>query len=493
MVGIKHAKVVTQANNAAYDVSTTNWNVEHTIDDASIPFKKLEDDVLSADYVIYKSGSTYYALPSRIGGTKYSDDDGISVLQAANDALSTTGGTILLKCRISNASAPFVMGSATVELPFTLIGSGVWTGITLANGVNDSIIKTRGGVLGFAANGFQTIANMTLDGNAAGQAAGHGINFCAYYSLIDNVMVTNCKESGINVTGVDAAHTAVDNALRNVHSYSNATGFSMINYGSDVSISSSRLFYNSQDGIYQQAGNLMLTNSSIYGNTRYGIYQLGSIWSEITGNWFGDNTSVDIYIASSGGFQSGNTNIIGNSFYCTTKAGGWGPPIIFLDGSGAFPINNVNIVGNDFWSTTVLCGSALWFDPDVTSANVANNSISGTFGTGPIHLDAGSVLKISGNTGYNPVGNIANPYPVAAGYLNDTAGAQAFPTTATNYTVNHSPKLVTIYGGTITSVSIDGVATGQSGAGTFAAYHLNPGQVLNVVWTVQPSSVVYAC
>ena len=109
-------------------------------------------------------------------------------------------------------------------------------------------------------------------------------------------------------------------------------------------------------------------------------------------------------------------------------------------------------------------------------------------------VNAGAVLliRIEDNPDYNPRGNVANPYTVAAGYLRDVAAAQAFPSSGVNYTVTESPKEITIYGGTITSVSIDGVATGQAGAATFAAYSLRPGQILNVVWAVQPSSVVYA-
>ena len=100
----------------------------------------------------------------------------------------------------------------------------------------------------------------------------------------------------------------------------------------------------------------------------------------------------------------------------------------------------------------------------------------------------GNQSRVSHIVGYNPVGNIANPYSVGAGYLLDVAGAQAFPTTHTNYTVGHSEKLVTIYGGTVTQILVDGVATGL----TSGAFQLKVGQVLHVDWTGQPSSQVYA-
>jgi parallel beta-helix repeat protein len=98
------------------------------------------------------------------------------------------------------------------------------------------------------------------------------------------------------------------------------------------------------------------------------------------------------------------------------------------------------------------------------------------------------LVTVIGNRGYNPHGNVATPYPAAAGNISDKAAAQAFPTTHTDYTIVHSPKLITIYGGTVTQILIDGVVCGL----TSGAFRLEPGQVLHVDWTGQPSSVVYA-
>jgi hypothetical protein len=102
-------------------------------------------------------------------------------------------------------------------------------------------------------------------------------------------------------------------------------------------------------------------------------------------------------------------------------------------------------------------------------------------------LPIGNLTRIYQNVGYNPQGNLANPYPAAAGYLLDTAGAQAFPTTHTTYTVGQSRKLITIYGGTVSQILIDGVVCGL----TSGAFCLDVGQTIHVDWTGQPSSAVY--
>jgi len=107
--------------------------------------------------------------------------------------------------------------------------------------------------------------------------------------------------------------------------------------------------------------------------------------------------------------------------------------------------------------------------------------------TGSLSVVGGATV-VKNNRGYSPLGVVVNPYRVAAGPLLDVAAVQAFPTSAVNYTVGHSPKLVTIYGGTVTSISVDGTVTGL----TSGAFRLEAGQVFNVVWTVQPSSLVVA-
>jgi hypothetical protein len=110
-----------------------------------------------------------------------------------------------------------------------------------------------------------------------------------------------------------------------------------------------------------------------------------------------------------------------------------------------------------------------------------------TLGT-PAHATNFRVHTVN-NWYYNPIGNVATPYSAGAGYLRDSAGAQAHPSNATLYTVVESPKLINIGGGTISAILIDGVATGFT-SGTFA---LSPRQTFQVNWTVQPTiSTVYA-
>lgn len=161
--------------------------------------------------------------------------------------------------------------------------------------------------------------------------------------------------------------------------------------------------------------------------------------------------------------------------------------ILLDDYNATHSISNI-ITGNQIWSDQAnLPRYGINEATADQNYNIIKNNIVANAATTRIR-PLGPNTRLEDNDGYNPVGNIATPYPAGAGYLLDVAAAQAFPTSNTNYTVGQSPKFITIYGGTVTSISIDGVATGLTSGG----FYLKVGQILNVVWTGQPSSQVYA-
>ena len=69
------------------------------------------------------------------------------------------------------------------------------------------------------------------------------------------------------------------------------------------------------------------------------------------------------------------------------------------------------------------------------------------------------------NSGYNPVGIIANPW-AASGHLTNDGGGDLNPTSGQLYTVRQSPKTIIITGGKVTGIEVDGTPTGLS-AGVF--------------------------
>jgi hypothetical protein len=106
----------------------------------------------------------------------------------------------------------------------------------------------------------------------------------------------------------------------------------------------------------------------------------------------------------------------------------------------------------------------------------------------PITLNgAGSVLTY--NAGYNPVGTIANPWPVNNGDLtNEVIGGGSDPQSAKVYTVRHTPKTIVVNGDTILQININGVDTGLTGG----VFKLGVGETIAINYDVAPITAVFA-
>jgi hypothetical protein len=101
-------------------------------------------------------------------------------------------------------------------------------------------------------------------------------------------------------------------------------------------------------------------------------------------------------------------------------------------------------------------------------------------------------IYISDCDGYNPVGVITNPWSGAgtsAGLYNVSAQStpQAFPKSNSVYTVRQTAKRITISGGTVSQIQINGTMIGQ----TAGSWLLEPGETIKVTHTVNPTGVVY--
>jgi hypothetical protein len=91
------------------------------------------------------------------------------------------------------------------------------------------------------------------------------------------------------------------------------------------------------------------------------------------------------------------------------------------------------------------------------------------------------------NSGYNPVGVLANPWRPTGDLTNDESGS-ADPVSGQLYTVRQSPKTVIITGGAVTQIAIDGTPTGLL-AGVFK---LGIGETIAVTYSALPTTKVAA-
>ncbi len=367
--------------------------------------------------------------------------------------------------------------------------------LTLANGVNDHMFD-------FGNTHYCRLEDLRLEGNSANNVTSSGIFAnVGYDHEIKSVSSMRFARYGLEISSAQTGLTVRDSYFE----YNVLSGAYIRAY--QVFLDQCDFFGNIQHGCElvgyiadpiadgQRGLNATLSRCRFEGNTLSGIHLAEDVYNhpiqeaQIVNSTVVANKQHGILMEGARKCIIANNTIRDNSQQTNNTYDG-----IHLKASAGFNcLKNIisdNQIYSSAWAKTQRYGIRE-NDANQTQNTVYNNTILGN-STGQVSLQ-GAGSRAEGNLGYNPVGNIANPYPVAAGILADVAAAQAFPTTATNYTVAHSPKLITIYGGTITSVSIDGVATGQAGAATFAAYFLKPGQILNVVWTVQLSSSVYAC
>jgi hypothetical protein len=119
---------------------------------------------------------------------------------------------------------------------------------------------------------------------------------------------------------------------------------------------------------------------------------------------------------------------------------------------------------------------------------IIQNSLAAT-ATNPISL-RGSASVAANNSGYNPIGNIPDPWPAhGADLTNNVAGGQPAPRSGVPYTVRHSAKTVVVTGGDVQQILINGVITGL----TTGVFKLGLGETIAVTYnSPAPVTAVFA-
>jgi Right handed beta helix region/Pectinesterase len=144
------------------------------------------------------------------------------------------------------------------------------------------------------------------------------------------------------------------------------------------------------------------------------------------------------------------------------------------------------ITGNNFSETVPNAAIAMAGSSD--NWQITQNYLDDS-ATDPVSLrGAGSV--VINNAGYNPVGNIPDPWPASGGDLtNDVSGGSPNPQSGTVYTVRHSPKTIVVTGGDLSQITINGVDTGL----TAGVFKLGIGETIVVTYDMLiPTSAIFA-
>jgi hypothetical protein len=97
---------------------------------------------------------------------------------------------------------------------------------------------------------------------------------------------------------------------------------------------------------------------------------------------------------------------------------------------------------------------------------------------------------VKNNFGYNPVGNISNPWPSSGTDLTNTVAAgNPDPQSGVAYTVRHTPKSIVVTGGDVSQILINGADAGS----TAGVFKLGVGETITITYNASsPATLVFA-
>lgn len=183
--------------------------------------------------------------------------------------------------------------------------------------------QTNTSVLTLSRCPYSQIVGLRIDGNKkrqTGSALGNGLVFRAtYFSIIDRVYISNCKNSGIMLVGYydgtlfrgcDEVH------ITNSFFQSNNGAGVMIDSVADVNIHSSNIEFNAGNGVTVlcstdiPSGNIDISHNQILSNEGHGVEVLdGSSRSMINSNHVRNNGKTGIRYVTGKQFWMMNNNI----------------------------------------------------------------------------------------------------------------------------------------------------------------------------------------
>jgi len=232
-------------------------------------------------------------------------------------------------------------------------------------------------------------------------------------------------------------------------------------------------FHTGSDGA-MITGNLITGVQSIAGTLGIGIHldSSGTSRHTITGNVIKQCEGSAIR------GEGGNNDVVvsGNVIDGTN--------VVVPDASIVFhSAERITITGNKILNNQT--GNPIGMKGSSKDWHIADNSFTQNNNDSPAPLSIDST--VINNSGYNPIGTIANPWRTTGDLTND-GGGSADPLSGRLYTVRQSPKTIIIADGAVTQIAIDGAPIGLS-AGVFK---LGIGETIAVTYSSVPTSKVVA-
>jgi len=435
-------------------------------------------------YSIFMSGSTVEAENCATGAVVYSGTDAATVINDAISALSPSGGRVFIESgtyTISTTIGTYSASNNNIEL----YGQGNATILQAATNLNSDVIGV------YNANGWY-IHDLQVNGNRANQngaGQGGGYDGIELYNssngVVEHNYVHDVKTVGIYLSGTN------DKTLDNLVVNSNANGIQVygysnyliedntINGASDVGISISGMSATQTISGVVCEGNI-ITNINLdvspYGvNSGDGIItgDNGIAGNGIAGgNITISNNYIDVAYVGMWISQTQGVIVSGNTIIPTATTG-WGAGIAIGEADEE-PTENALIESNLISSAS----TGIYIYSSATSTvQFLKNTITST--SLPIATNSAPVI-IEGNIGYNPVGPISSP--ISGSTIVDSGSSSKW-TSGTTYTNWESPKVLSISGGTVTAIEVNGQALSP----TTSTITLQPGDTFSITFSSTPT------
>ena len=433
----------------------------------------------ACSYQVFTDGTTTYAENCQTGAVVYSGTVAATIINDAISALYPGGGKIFIKAGTYIITTPVVTEGTHAVSNVELYGEGNSTILSAAVNLNDNVIAV------FGVNGWY-VHDLQINGNRAeqsGPGTGGGYDGIQLYNcsncIVERNYIHDVKTLGIYIHGTNIK--ILDNDVVN----SNANGIivsggsnylvegNIVNGASDVGISISGTSATQTISGVVCEGNI-ITNINLdvspYGaNSGDGIITGDN--GIAGGNITISNNYVDVAYVGMWISQTQGVTVSGNTIIPT--ATGWGVGIA-IGAAGDEPTESAIIESNHISSAS---DGIYVYSSTTSTVQFLDNTITST-GT-PIVTNSAPVI-VEGNVGYNPVGPISSP--ISGGTIVDSGSSNKW-TSGTTYTNWESPKLLSISGGTVTAIEVNGQALSP----TTSTITLQPGDTFSITFSSTPT------
>jgi hypothetical protein len=360
-----------------------------------------------------------------------------TTINTAISALPTSGGTVFLTDGTFNLSNYIDLGTRT---GVRIVGSGPGTILRMSNGANTSAIRGTSVI-------DITLADFAIDGNAANNTGGKGLQFLTNTAdtiKVDRLYIYNTSDAAIGITCLKVT-------IQNCEIYNCAKGVQFNNGADNCYVTACRI-HDIGMGVGQLADAISCQGSRcrFEANVIWNASDTGINIASQSG--VGHNAAIDneVYLCGNSGINTGGAHhdvIIGNMCYANgrkTATPRSNAGIYVRDRTdGTDSSSDVIVLGNRCWDDTTtyplpagavgqLYGLALHKNTGAAPSNViaTGNDFTGNLSVGIFRENVGSGVVLQANLGDTTFNNGTSTIASGSSSIVVNHGLSATPTAA---------------------------------------------------------------